>query len=77
MWHGCPVCYSPEDVNPITKRSMRDLYARTKQKEELLDWVGFEHIIVIWEHEWREIIKDGVNPTENPKLKKYLDSLDF
>lgn len=77
LWHGCPVCYSPEDANPITKKSMKDLYARTKQKEELLDRVGFEHVIVIWEHEWWEIIRDGLDPSNNSKLKKYLDSLDF
>jgi hypothetical protein len=76
LWHGCPECFPTDEEHPINKKSMKDLYDRTLKKEEIIRKIGY-NIITIWEHEFREIIKNGEDPKNNPILKKYLDTLQF
>lgn len=48
IWHGCPKCFSPEDINPVTKRKMEDHYRETIEKEETLRELGY-NVVVMWE----------------------------
>lgn len=56
IWHGCPKCTNSNDINPISKRKMNDLYQYTMEREKKIKNLGYK-IISIWEHEWDEIKK--------------------
>jgi hypothetical protein len=75
LWHGCNLCFSKDDINPFNKKKMSELYEKTKKREGILRKLGYSQLIVIWEHEFQQLIKYGEDPEENPDLKKYLDDL--
>jgi hypothetical protein len=77
LWHGCPMCYDGEELNPFNKHKMSFLYEKTQKREEILRKTGHSQLIVIWEHEFKNILKKGENPESNSMLKKYLDTLQF
>jgi G:T-mismatch repair DNA endonuclease (very short patch repair protein) len=43
-YHGCNICYQPEDINPSSGKSMGELYKNTIKKEEHLKRLGYKVI---------------------------------
>jgi len=58
--HGCIRCYNRKDYNQICKKTMEELYNKTMEREKIIKKLGYK-MIVIWEHEWDEIVKKGEN----------------
>lgn len=77
FYHGNPRLYpDPNYVNPISKKTMGELYQRTKNKMDYLrNKSGYFNIIEIWECDFKNLIRNGLDPDENPDLKKYLNEL--
>jgi G:T-mismatch repair DNA endonuclease (very short patch repair protein) len=46
-YHGCNICYQPEDINPSSGKSMGELYKKTIKKEEHLKRLGY-NVISKW-----------------------------
>jgi G:T-mismatch repair DNA endonuclease (very short patch repair protein) len=46
-YHGCNICYRPEDINPSSGKSMGELYKNTIKKEERLKRLGY-NVISKW-----------------------------
>lgn len=47
FWHGCPITYDPEYINPINKTPMKELYARTLLYEDKIRQQGY-NLITTW-----------------------------
>lgn len=89
LYHGCPICYDPNEDNPITHKSNNDLYEKTIKKEKTLRTLGY-NLVVIWEHEWinftKNILKLSIHEltkliynniatyTKYQKISKYLSN---
>jgi hypothetical protein len=52
-WHGNPLIYKREDINPINKKPYGELYDETIKRENVLKLMGFK-IITIWESEYKQ-----------------------
>ena len=48
FFHGCPMCYDPEKLNPLNKKKFGDLYKATKKREALIRKAGY-NLIIKWE----------------------------
>lgn len=72
-FHGCPSCF-PHDRkstrDPLTRHSLNELYYLTKKRERELTHLGYEYVC-IWEHEFREQLKN------NEEMKEYVSALDI
>ncbi len=57
FWHGCEKCYPNRDtVNTVTKKTMRELYAKTIAREKLIrEKCPTFSFCLIWECEWRSM----------------------
>jgi len=74
-WHGCPTCFPDRDaINSVNGKTMRKLYQNTKKKERDIIDADF-NLTIIWEHDFRFLIRDGTLPEENPLLRGYLEAL--
>ncbi len=51
LWHGCPCMGDPDDVNLVSKKTFKELYEKTMEKERLIKLLKFE-LITIWECEY-------------------------
>jgi G:T-mismatch repair DNA endonuclease (very short patch repair protein) len=49
FWHGNPVMYAAEDINPMLNKTYGELYERTLTIEQSLRDKGFT-VVVKWEH---------------------------
>ena len=47
FWHGCPETYDPEDVHPILKVKMKQLYEQTLSWEQRIKEAGY-NLIIKW-----------------------------
>jgi Zn finger protein HypA/HybF involved in hydrogenase expression len=56
FWHGNPLIYNPNEINPRSKLSMGELFNNTKKAEILLQTSGY-NIITMWEKDWKEMRK--------------------
>lgn len=58
FYHGNPDVkrLKPNDINPVNKMKYKDLYLKTKNREERIINSGFE-LIVMWEKDW--LIKES------------------
>ncbi|XP_032067185.1 uncharacterized protein LOC116504335 [Thamnophis elegans] len=56
FFHGCPICYKPQDFNSLLDSTYGMLHARTMAKEDYLHSLGFV-VRNIWEHEWNGLMK--------------------
>jgi len=55
FFHGNPLLYDPDEINPLLKESYGDLYKKTIEKENYLKmYKGFE-LITIWESEFDKL----------------------
>ena len=55
-WHGNPEKYSPEKINPNTKKPFGKLHKKTLDRLRLLEKVGFK-VIYIWENDFNRSVK--------------------
>lgn len=53
-YHGNPLFYRPDIINPHTKCTFGELYQRTREKEKSISDAGLK-LVCIWEHEWKEL----------------------
>ena len=51
FWHGNPKIYNPDDINPITKTTYKQLYDNTMEKQSYCE-VNHYNYVSIWESEW-------------------------
>jgi hypothetical protein len=56
FWHGNPKKYNPDDINPILKKSYRELYNQTQLKKKKIIELGYNYV-EIWESNWIKAIK--------------------
>ena len=52
LFHGCPKCYNPNDINPLTGDKMNVLYEKTIKKESNLKQMGYK-VKSIWNCEFQ------------------------
>ena len=52
FFHGNPLIYKPDEINPLLKESYGDLYKKTIEKENLLKTYKHFEVITIWESEF-------------------------
>lgn len=55
IWHGNLQILSPQDLNPVSKKSYQDLFNKTMKREEVLKSFGY-NIISIWENDFNKQI---------------------
>jgi hypothetical protein len=53
FWHGCDICYEETDVNTRTGQEMKELLAKTKQKEDILIQLGYR-VVSKWECQFKQ-----------------------
>ena len=53
FWHGCKKCYKEEILNPISRKTMKDLYNKTISRETIIREKGY-NIEIIWECEYNK-----------------------
>lgn len=53
-WHGNPEVYNLDHINSHFKKSFKELYQKTIDKENLLKELGYK-VISIWENDWNKI----------------------
>jgi hypothetical protein len=56
FWHGDPVLYKSEMMNPVLKKTMGDVYNNTIIREQKIKELGY-NLVVMWESEWLKINK--------------------
>lgn len=56
-WHGNPKRYNQENINSNNKKTFKELYNKTLEKEKTLKEAGY-NVISIWENDWNKIKKD-------------------
>jgi len=54
-WHGNPKIYNPMDINLETKKTFKELYEDTLERERIIR--EKYNLVTIWESEWDEISK--------------------
>ncbi len=59
FWHGNPDIFNQEKINPRSKSTFGELYAKTLEKENILKTNGYQ-IISIWENEWNKEMDNHV-----------------
>jgi hypothetical protein len=52
-WHGNPNKFKPEDINKVVKKSFKELYEKTLNRETVLKSYGYK-IVSIWENEFKK-----------------------
>lgn len=55
-WHGNPLRFNPNDINPTTKTTFGELHKKTLEREQRIQDAGF-NLLVMWESEWGKINK--------------------
>lgn len=56
-WHGNPDIYDPNLINNVSKKSFKELYKETLDREQVFIRSGYK-IISIWESEFKKMIKN-------------------
>jgi len=54
LWHGNPLKFKREDINPINKKTYGELYDKTIKREIELKNAGY-NIITIWENDYKKL----------------------
>jgi hypothetical protein len=52
FFHGHPLLYNKNDINPLTKKTFNELYKNTIEREELIKNNGYI-LITIWESDYK------------------------
>ena len=53
FWHGNPLRYNPDDINPVNKKTFGTLYTETLMKRQLILAAGYT-LVEIWDSEWQQ-----------------------
>jgi len=53
FWHGNPLIFDPEKVNPMSNKKYGDLYIKTIKRDELIISKGY-NLVTIWENDYRK-----------------------
>lgn len=56
FWHGHPTRYDPSAINSIKNCTFGELYAQTKQREEIITALGY-NLVTLWESDWNTMKK--------------------
>lgn len=56
IFHGNPIKYNLEDLNPINKKKYGELYQKTLERDKKIRNTGY-NLLVIWENEFDEFEK--------------------
>jgi formylmethanofuran dehydrogenase subunit E len=47
MWHGCIECFPDQNaINPVSKKTYRELFEATKAKKKIIEAAGFRYVAV-------------------------------
>ncbi|XP_061764740.1 uncharacterized protein LOC133557872 isoform X1 [Nerophis ophidion] len=71
FYHGCPTCFEPGAVCPLTNTPFEELHKATEKKMKALKRDHKVNIIVIREHEWNEMKKS------NPRVIDFLKTRNY
>ena len=75
FWHGCPECFKDRDtVNPISQKTMEELYMNTKKKVKFLKDQGFR-VVEKWGCELEKELKDDEEMKQFFDQNKIIDPL--
>ena len=74
FFHGCVLCYQPEEWNPLVGKTYGSLYNATQERAAVLKSKGFE-VRSIWEHEWRAMLKEFLASANFPEPLEPRDAL--
>jgi hypothetical protein len=59
FWHGNPLVFKPNDINPLSKKQYGELYNKTVERDQLILLKGY-NLVTMWEYDYNEMKK---NPT--------------
>lgn len=54
FWHGNPKIYDGSEINAVIKKTMGELYNKTKTKEKFMIKKGYK-LHVMWENDWNKL----------------------
>ena len=75
FWHGCPECFKDRDtVNPISQKTMEELYMNTKKKVKFLKDQGFR-VVEKWGCELEKELEDDEEMKQFFDQNKIIDPL--
>ena len=75
FWHGCPECFKDRDtVNPVSQKTMEELYMDTKKKVKFLKDQGFR-VVEKWGCELEKELKDDEEMKQFFDQNKIIDPL--
>lgn len=60
FYHGNPVKFSADDINPKLKITYGQLYQKTLDRLNMITEAGY-NLVTIWENEWRALCKRHVS----------------
>ena len=60
LYHGCPQCYDPQCISPVSNEKMEELVNKTLQREEELKKMGYE-LRSIWECQWDAMVSGDIH----------------
>ena len=55
FWHGNPIYYNSNDINPISKKTYGELYTITINRINTIKQKGYK-VVQIWDSEWKHFI---------------------
>ena len=56
IFHGCPSCFTPETISPMTKQTCEEMLKNTRAKQAYILEQGYTYSEV-WNCEWTRVIK--------------------
>ena len=75
FWHGCPECFKDRDtVNPISQKTMEELYMNTKKKLKFLKDQGYR-VVEKWGCELEKELEDDEEMKQFFDQNKIIDPL--
>jgi hypothetical protein len=62
-WHGCPMCFKQNSVNPTTRTKFSTLYYNTVARENDIKSMGY-NLVVIWGCDYSNAMKNNERYTD-------------
>ena len=53
-WHGNPLMFQSDQINPSKKCTFGELYDKTLNKRKILEELGYKYV-EIWENKWNTL----------------------
>ncbi|XP_052779212.1 uncharacterized protein LOC128216636 [Mya arenaria] len=70
FWHGCNRCFKSNTINPVNDMTMGDLYARTLDRQQYIESLGYTYVSK-WECDFKKEIQD------TPGLQEFIRSVNI